>query len=131
MLLKKQENTCSSSEMKDPNNKTGLGYVKKESTISPTFNTDKKKLTNKFIFRISSQMFRGYCYSCNNYGHKASDCQAYGKHNKFRRNHNPCGPLPNYLIEFYNCHIPRRYTTSPPRPRAVIALFCYSTSFSM
>jgi hypothetical protein len=119
--LERQENTCSSSEMKDPNNKTGLGYVKKESTIPPTFNTNKKELTNKFIFRRSSQMFKGYCYSCNNYGHKVSDCQAYGKHNKIRRNHNPCGPLPNYLIECYNCHnyghISRRCTTRPPRPR--------------
>ena len=63
----------------------------------------------------------GYCYSCNNYGHKASDCQAYGKHKKIRRKCNPCGPLPNYLIECHNCHnychISRRCTARPPGPR--------------
>ena len=51
--------------------------LKYESTIPPTFNTNKKELTNKFIFTRSPQMFRGYCYSCNNYGHKASEFQAY------------------------------------------------------
>lgn len=106
--------------MEDPNNKNGFGYVKKESTIPPTFNTNKKELTNKFIFRRLSNMFRGYCYSCNNYGHKESDYQAYGKHSKLRRKCNPYGTLPNYLIECYNCHnyghIARRRTTRSPRP---------------
>ena len=79
------------------------------------------ELTNKFIFTRSPQMFRGYCYSCNNYGHKASEFQAYWKHNKIGRKRNPCGPLPNCLIKCYNCHnyghIARRCTTRYPRPR--------------
>ena len=66
-------------------------------------------------------MFRGYCYSCNNYGHKVSSCQAYGRLNKIRRNHEPSGPLPNYPVECYNCHnyghTARRCTPRPPRPR--------------
>jgi hypothetical protein len=74
--------------MKDPNNNNGFGYVKKEITISPTFNTNKKELANKFIFRISSQMFRGYCYSCNNYGHKAMNCRAYGRKKLRVKNYN-------------------------------------------
>lgn len=70
--------------------------------------------------KYKSELY-GYCFCCNNYGHKSSYCQAYGKHNKMRRNHNPCGPFPNYLIECYNCHnyghIATRCTTRPPRPR--------------
>ena len=122
-----------------PLNKSSLGYdqvhmLKGSSSIiqvddkccddTPKETTSKKKGYYKQEGQKSPKYksaFYGYCFCCNNYGHKASDCQAYGKHNKMRRNHNPCGPLPNYLIECYNCHnyghISRRCTTRPPRPR--------------
>ena len=103
-----------------PSNKYGLGYdqVHMLKGQSPIIQVDEKNGYYKQEGQKSPKYksaFYGYCFCCNNYGHKASNCQAYGKHNKIRRNHNPCGPFPNYLIECNNCHnyghISRRCTT--------------------
>ena len=65
-------------------------------------------------------MFRGYFYSCNNYGHKAMNCRAYGRKNlrvmKYnlkdnqkvnqvkRRNYNSFAPLQERNLECFRCH---------------------------
>ena len=55
----------------------------------------------------------GYCYSCNNFGHKSLKCRAYGKVYEYNkdmsskpkgRNHNYFGPLQRYDIECYKCN---------------------------
>ena len=32
------------------------------------------------------QIFLGHCYSCNNFGHKALNCGAYGKFREYKKN---------------------------------------------
>ena len=65
-------------------------------------------------------MFRGYCYSCNNYGHKAMNCRAYGRKNLRvknynlkdnqtidqvkRKNYNSFAPLQEGNLECFRCH---------------------------
>ena len=59
------------------------------------------------------QIFLGHCYSCNNFGHKALNCRAYGKvreykkrssSNKPKGNHNLFTLLQKYDIECYKCN---------------------------
>ena len=57
------------------------------------------------------QIFFGHFYSCNNFGHKALNCRAYGKFRDYKnnafsnkpkvRNHNFFAPLQRYDIECY------------------------------
>jgi hypothetical protein len=62
-------------------------------------------------------LFIGYCYSCNNFGHKAVHCKAYGQYNNInvqryknnrynteKRNYNSFSPLQNFNIECQKCN---------------------------
>jgi hypothetical protein len=60
-------------------------------------------------------IFLGYCYSCNNFGHKEVHCKAYRRHNpknvqrsqKFntnKRNYNSFSPLQDYNMECLKCN---------------------------
>ena len=58
-------------------------------------------------------IFWGHCYSCNNFGHKAFKCRAYGKVHEYKKeetsksketNHNCFGSLQIYDIECYKCN---------------------------
>ena len=57
-------------------------------------------------------IFLGYCCSCNNFGHKAFKCRAYGKVHEYKEepsksketNHNCFGSLQIYDIECYECN---------------------------
>ena len=68
----------------------------------------KRETTN-----IYQQIFFGHCYSCNNFGHKALKCRAYGKVHEYKKdapskpkeiNHNHFGSLQIYDIECYKCN---------------------------
>ena len=65
-------------------------------------------MTNRY-----QQIFLGHSYSCNNFGHKALKCKAYGKAYEYKkdtsskpkgRNHNRFGPLQRYDLECYKCN---------------------------
>jgi hypothetical protein len=43
--------------------------------------------------------FPGYCFTCNNFGHKVVDCRAYGRNVQARDVY-----VPPYNIECYKCH---------------------------
>jgi hypothetical protein len=62
-------------------------------------------------------IFIGYCYSCNNFGHKAVHCKAYGKYNRGnvqryknnrynteKRNYNSFSPLQDFNSECQKCN---------------------------
>jgi hypothetical protein len=67
-------------------------------------------------------LFLGYCFSCNNFGHKALHCRTYGKKNhknvlkdmiirttriiiiKENRNYNSFSPLQDYNVECWKCN---------------------------
>jgi hypothetical protein len=80
---------------------------------------DDKK--NRIIKRNPSNknqhIFLGFCYSYNNFGHKAIHCKAYrksnlrnvqryenNKNNAERRNYNSFSPLQDYNFECYKCN---------------------------
>jgi hypothetical protein len=84
-----------------------------------TFPTKVKNDRKKTITRRNTpkHLFIGYCYSCNNFGHKAVHCKAYGqynrrniqryKNNKYmteKRNYNSFSPLQNFNIECKKCN---------------------------
>jgi hypothetical protein len=65
--------------------------------------------SNKYLFIV-------YCYSCNNFVHKAIHCKAYGQYNNInvqryknnryntkKRNYNSFSPLQNFNIECQKC----------------------------
>ena len=68
-----------------------------------------RPMTNRY-----QHIFLGHCYSCNNFGHKALKCRAYGKVYEYKkdtssnkpkgRNHNWFGTLQRYEIECYKCN---------------------------
>jgi hypothetical protein len=91
----------------------------KQKYALPTKEKDDKK--NRIIRRnpsnINQYIFLGYCYSCNNYGHKAVHCKSYrkynprnvqryenNKNNAERRNYNSFSPLQDFNIECQNCN---------------------------
>jgi hypothetical protein len=66
-------------------------------------------------------LFLGYCFSCNNFGHKALHCRAYGQYNhknvqrygyknnknnnnQENKNYNSFSPLQNYNVECHKCN---------------------------
>ena len=83
------------------------------------------------------QTFFGRCYSCNNFGHKALNCKAYGKlcgYNKKAssnkpklRNHKSFTPLQKYDKECYKCnnhgHIARECKLITPTEKFVAKSF--------
>jgi hypothetical protein len=89
---------------------------KHKSTL-PTRVKDDKKNTITRRNPPNKYLFIGYCYSCNNFGHKAVHCKAYGqynhrnvqryKNNKYnteKRNYNSFSPLQNFNIECQKCN---------------------------
>ena len=82
-------------------------------------------------------IFFGHCYSCNNFGHKALNCRAYGKLRAYKknassnkpkgRNHNFFAPLQRYDIECYKCnnhgHIARYCKLMTPTKKAATKEF--------
>jgi hypothetical protein len=74
---------------------------------------------NTIIRRTPSDRYQhisiGYCYSCNNFGHKVVHCKAYrnyklrnvqryksNKNDVEKSNHNSFSPLQEYNVEFHN-----------------------------
>ena len=51
-----------------------------------------------FTSRYQS-LFYGYCFTCNNFGHKVVDCRSYGRNGQERNVY-----VAPYNIEFYKCH---------------------------
>jgi hypothetical protein len=89
---------------------------KHKSTL-PTKVKDDKKNTITRRNPPNKYLFIGYCYSCNNFGHKAVHCKVYGqynhrnvqryKNNKYnteKRNYNSFSPLQNFNIECQKCN---------------------------
>jgi hypothetical protein len=89
---------------------------KQKSTFPTKVINDRK---NTIIRRnpLNKYLFIGYCYSCNNFGHKAIHCKAYGqynnrnvqryKNNRYnteKRNYNSFTPLQNFNIECKKCN---------------------------
>ena len=65
-------------------------------------------MTNRY-----QQIFLGHCYYCNNFGHKALKCRAYGNVYEYKkdtsskpkgRNNKWFVPLQRYDIECYKCN---------------------------
>jgi hypothetical protein len=89
---------------------------KQKSTL-PTRVKDDKKNTITRRNPPNKYLFIGYCYSCNNFGHKEVHCKAYGqyncrnvqryKNNKYntkKRNYNSFLTLQNFNIECKKCN---------------------------
>ena len=96
------------------------GPIKKEennkSTIS-SHNKDRTSVIPRLPIKSRYQhIFFCYFYYCNNFGHKALNCKAYGKFCDYKknassnkpkvRNHNFFAPLQRYDIECYKCNNP-------------------------
>ena len=103
-------------DQRPSSDKTGLGYNKKSYVVA-LMSPIEKKDSQKYASRLHKtnmvprrsltsryqQIFFGHCYSCNNFGHKAVNCKAYGKvhfykknapsNNPKERNHNSFAPL--------------------------------------
>ena len=83
------------------------------------------------------QIFFGHCYPCNNFGHKALNCRAYGKFHDYMKNassnkpkvinHNFFAPLQRYDIECYKCnnhgHIARDCKLMTPTKKVATKYF--------
>jgi hypothetical protein len=85
-----------------------------------TFPTKVKNSRKNTITRRNppnKYLFIGYCYSCNNFGHKEVHCKAYGQYNNInvqiyknnrdnteKRNYNSFSPLQNFNIECKKCN---------------------------
>jgi hypothetical protein len=74
-------------------------------------------ITRKTPPKRHQNIFLGYCFSCNNFGHKAVHCKAYGrynlrnvqryknnKNNTEKRNYNSFSPLQNFNVECQRCN---------------------------
>jgi hypothetical protein len=85
---------------------------KHKSTLPARVKYDKKNTITRRN-NPNKYLFIGYCYSCNNFGHKAVHCKAYGqyncrnvqryKNNKYntnKRNYNSFSPLQNFNIQY-------------------------------
>jgi hypothetical protein len=86
---------------------------KQKSTFPTKVKNDRKKTITRR--NTPKHLFIGYYYSCNNFGHKAIHCKAYGqyihiqryKNNKDmtkKRNYNSFSPLQNFNIECKKCN---------------------------
>jgi hypothetical protein len=84
----------------------------KHKSATPTKEKDDKKntITRRNPSNRYQYIFLGYCYSCNNFGHRAIYCKSYRGHNpknvqrsqKFnteKRNYNSFSPLQDYNME--------------------------------
>jgi hypothetical protein len=89
---------------------------KQKSTFPTKVKNDKKNTITRRN-PPNKYLFIGYCYSCNNFGHKAVHCKAYGqynnrnvqryKNNRYnteKRNYNSFSPLQNFNIECQKCN---------------------------
>jgi hypothetical protein len=93
--------------------------------IKESTSLQKKKKTNGRIMTVIRRtppnryqhIFLGYCYSCNNFGHKAVHCKAYRKYNprnvqRYKNNkndvekinYNSFSPLQEYNVECHKCN---------------------------
>ena len=89
-------------EKREVNKKAGLiSQDKNKNNISP-------KIPNRYL-----QIFLGYCYSCNNFGHTALNCRTKRKESEYKKmpssiktkgNKNMFSLLQQYDIECYNCN---------------------------
>ena len=80
--------------------------------------TGVKDYQKKFTRRNTPKyLFIGYCYSCNNFGHKVVHCKAYGQYNnrnvqrdknnkcnKEKRNYNSFSPFLDFNSECQKCN---------------------------
>ena len=86
---------------------------KPKSTFPTKVKNDKKNTITKRN-PPNKYLFIGYCYPCNNFGHKAVHCKSYGQYNNInvqkyknnrdnteKRNYNSFAPLQNF-----NCNNP-------------------------
>ena len=83
---------------------------KKDGLISQDENRNNigPKIPNRYL-----QIFLGYCYSCNNFGHKDLNCRTKRKESEYKKkllsiktkgNKNMFSLLQQYDIEFYKCN---------------------------
>ena len=83
--------------------------------VLPSHDRDKSNvMTRRPMTSRYQQIFFGHCYSCNNFGHKALNCRAYGKLQDYKknicsnkpkaRNHNFFAPIQRYDMECYKCN---------------------------
>ena len=94
----------------------------------------KKPMTNRY-----QHIFLGHCYSCNNVGHKAINCRAYGKFHEYKKNSPSDKPkgrnyyrftlLQKYDLECYKCnnhgHMAR--DCKPMTPTRRLLQICFKT----
>jgi hypothetical protein len=109
------------SSLRRENNKEKMKPLKivpnKQKSALPTKEKCDKKNTINRRNPPNRYIFIGYCYSCNNYGHKAIHYKVYGqynhrnvqryKNNKYnaeKRNYNSFSPLQNFNIECQRCN---------------------------
>jgi hypothetical protein len=89
----------------------------KQKSILPTRVKDDKKNTIIRRNSLNKYLFIGYCYSCNNFGHKEVQLKSYGQYNNInvqryknnrynteKRNYNSFSPLQNFNIECQKCN---------------------------
>jgi hypothetical protein len=89
---------------------------KQKSTFPTKVKNDKKNTITRRN-PLNKYLFIGYCYSCNNFGHKVVHYKAYGqynnrnfqiyKNNRYnteKRNYNSFTPLQNFNIECKKCN---------------------------
>jgi hypothetical protein len=89
----------------------------KHKSIFPTKVINDRKNTSTKRNPPNKYLFIGYCYSCNNFGHKAIHCKAYGQYNNInvqiyknnrynteKRNYNSFTPLQYFNSECQKCN---------------------------
>jgi hypothetical protein len=91
----------------------------KQKSTPPTKEKEDKKntVTRRTPPNRYQHIFLGYCYSCNNFGHKAVHCKSYrkynpknvqrykkNKNNAEKRNYNSFSPLQDYNVECHKCN---------------------------
>jgi hypothetical protein len=109
-----------------------ISFKKEERKIKNDSNQQKYSLPskeNEYIRNTTTRrtppkryqyLFLGYCFSCNNFGHKALHCRAYGKYNhknvqrygyknknnnnQENKKYNSLSPLKNQNVECHKCN---------------------------
>jgi hypothetical protein len=106
--LKKEENQAKMIPLKT--------VTHKQKSILPT-RVKNDKINTIIIRNPPKYLFTGYCYSCNNFGHKAVHCKDYGQHNyrndqrykkneynTKKRNYNSFYPFQRFNSECQKCN---------------------------